>query len=324
MTISTLLPPHHGSTAARPSEASANDGSAHVSERGPAPDAGAREPLVIIILTLDEEANIEKAIASVQRRAPVMVVDSGSRDRTVELARAAGAELHEHAFVDYASQRNWALEQAQSRYRWVFFLDADEEITPALWRAIEQACARDDLDGGYVGLTFVVLGRELEHGGFGGASILRLMRPDVARFSRGTNERVDDRHMRVTRLGAKLRHDDHKPLAEWFRKHVRYAQREARHFVDGDDHRRGLDGFSLRTKAGRTVGVRWAYNKLPLFLRPFVHFGRTVVAQHAWLDGLPGLMYAGMQSLWYPLMIDLFIYEERWRRKLEREEHEGT
>lgn len=280
------------------------------------------QPLAVIILTRDEEANIGKAIASVDGRAPVIVVDSGSTDDTMAIARAAGAELHEHAFVDYASQRNWALELAQSRFRWVFFLDADEELTPPLLDDIEAMVAADELDGAYVGLTFVVLGRELKYGGFRDASILRLMRPALARFSRGTNERVDDSAMRVGKLAHKLRHDDHKPLAEWFRKHVRYAQREAKHYLDGDDHKRGLDGFSLRTKAGRMIGVRWAYNKMPLFLRPFVHFGRTVMAQSAWRDGIPGLFYAGMQSLWYPLMIDLFIYEGRWQAKLAREEHE--
>ncbi|HWB74349.1 MAG TPA: glycosyltransferase family 2 protein [Nannocystaceae bacterium] len=278
--------------------------------------------LAVIILTRDEEDNIAKAIASVEGRAPIIVVDSGSRDATMTIAREHGAEVHEHAFVDYASQRNWALELAQSRFRWIFFLDADEELTPSLWDDIDHIVREDTLDGAYVGLTFVVLGRELRYGGFRDASILRLMRPAIARFSRGTNERVDDSAMKVGKLAHKLRHDDHKPLAEWFRKHVRYAQREASHYVDGDDHKRGLDGFSLRTKAGRMIGVRWVYNKMPLFVRPFVHFGRTVVAQSAWRDGIPGLFYASMQSLWYPLMTDLFIYEARWRAKLAREEHE--
>lgn len=284
------------------------------------PNPTARPSLAVVILTLDEEANIAKAIASVGALAPVVVVDSGSTDRTCEVAATAGAEVHHHDFVDYASQRNWALEQMAPRVDWVFFLDADEELTAALRGDIEAACARDDLDGAYVGLTFFVLGRELRRGGFGSASILRLMRPSVARFARGTNERVDDSRMRVTQLAHKLRHDDHKPLAEWFRKHVRYAQREAQHYVAGDDIKRGLEGFSPRTKAGRTVLVRWTYNKLPLLVRPFVHFGRTVVGQSAWLDGLPGLMYAGMQSLWYPMMIDLFILEARWRAKIAREE----
>jgi len=275
------------------------------------------QDLAVVILALDERPNIAKAIASVGGRAPVIVVDSGSTDGTRDIARANGAEVHEHEFVDYASQRNWALAQAESRFHWVFFLDADEEITPELWTEIDATIVRDDLDGAYVGLTFVVLGRELKHGGFGSAALLRLMRPAVARFTRGTNERVDDSDMRVTKLDAKLRHADAKPLAEWFRKHVRYAQREARHYLEGDDHKRGLAGFGLRTKGARTIGVRWAYNKMPLMVRPFVHFGRTVVAQHAWLDGVPGLVFAGMQSLWYPMMIDLFILEAKLAKKVE-------
>jgi hypothetical protein len=65
--------------------------------------------------------------------------------------------------------------------------------------------------------------------------------------------------------------------------------------------------------------VRWVYNKLPLFVRPFLHFGRSVVLLGAWRDGLPGMMYASMQSLWYPMMIDLFIVEEKKRRRQQGE-----
>lgn len=270
--------------------------------------------LVVIILTLDEAVNIGKAIASVGDRAPVLVVDSGSTDGTQQLARAAGAEVHEHAFVDYASQRNFALDLVRERFRWVFFLDADEEIPPALWVQIEETIERDEVDGAYVGLVFKVLGRELRHGAFAHASILRLMRADLARFSRGTNERVDDSRMRVTRLG-KLDHDDAKPIAQWFHKHVRYAEREARHYLEDRERAQGLHGASLRTKRGRTVIMRWAYNKMPLLVRPFIHLGRTVVLQSAWRDGLPGLLYAGMQSFWYPMVIDLVIIEERWLRR---------
>lgn len=264
--------------------------------------------LVVIILTLDEAVNIEKAIASVGDHAPVVVVDSESTDDTRALAEAAGAEVHVNPFVDYASQRNAALDLVKDRFRWVFFLDADEEIPPALWDDIHRTIERDEVDGAYVGLTFHVMGHELRHGPFGSASILRLMRAELARFTRGTNERVDDSQMRVTTLG-KLKHADAKPLAQWFRKHVRYAEREARHYIEDQQQRPGLDGFSLRTKRGRMVGIRWAYNKMPLVVRPFVHFGRTVGLQSAWRDGLPGLMYATMQSFWYPMLIDLLILE---------------
>lgn len=279
------------------------------------------QPLAVVILTLNEASNIAKAIVSVEARVPVVVLDSGSTDRTAAIARALGAELIEREFDDYASQRNYALQQLRERYEWVFFLDADEEFTPALWRDIEQCLQgrAPRLDGAYVGYTFCVLGHELRYGGFGSASVLRLMRPQRARFSRGTNERVDDRSLRVTTLRHKLRHADAKPVAAWFHKHVAYAEREARHYLDGEDHRRGLDGAGLATKAGRTVAIRWAYNQLPLFVRPFANFARTVVAQSAWRDGMPGVLFAGMQSLWYPMMIDLMIYEAKQQRPQEQQ-----
>ncbi len=277
------------------------------------------QELVVIILTLDEEPNLPAALASIGGRAPVLVLDSGSADATQAIARAGGAELHVRPFDDYATQRNHALALVRERFRWALFLDADERMTPELWDEIESVLPRDDVDGVYIGWVFEVLGHDLRHGSFGTASNLRLMKTAAARFGRATHERVDDRDMRVMRLRHKIRHADAKPLAEWFKKHVKYAQWEARHYVEGSDARRGLEGFGLRTKAGRTVGMRWAYNKLPLFVRPVLHFGRSVVLLGAWRDGLPGLMYAGMQSLWYPMMIDLFIVEERRRRRQQGE-----
>lgn len=275
------------------------------------------QELVVIILTLNEEPNLAAALASVGGRAPVLVLDSGSTDATAAIARDGGAELHVRAFDDYSTQRNHSLDLVRERYRWALFLDADERMTPELWDELESVLPRDDIDGVYIGWVFEVLGHDLRHGSFGTASNLRLMKTAAARFGRATHERVDDSAMRVMRLEHKIRHADAKPLAEWFRKHVKYAQWEARHYVEGTDVQRGLEGFALRTKAGRTVGVRWVYNKLPLFVRPFLHFGRSVVLLGAWRDGLPGLMYASMQSLWYPMMIDLFIVEEKRRRRLQ-------
>ena len=273
------------------------------------------QELVVIILTLNEEPNLPAALDSVGGRAPVLVLDSGSTDATAAIARERGTELHVRTFDDYATQRNHALDLVRERFRWALFLDADERMTPQLWAEIAAMLPRDDVDGVYIGWVFEVLGHDLRHGSFGTASNLRLMKTTAARFGRATHERVDDRQMRVVRLEHKIRHADAKPLAEWFRKHVKYAEWEARHYVEGTDRQRGLEGFSLRTKAGRTVGLRYVYNKLPLFVRPFLHFGRSVVLLGAWRDGLPGLMYASMQSLWYPMMIDLFIIEERRRNE---------
>lgn len=272
------------------------------------------QPLVVVILTLDEELNLPKALRSIAGRVPVIVVDSGSRDRTQAIAREAGAEVVEHDFVDYASQRNFALGLVRERFEWVLFLDADEEVPEPLWDEIFAAVARDDLDGAYLRLELWMMGYKITHGELSTAMGLRLMRPGVAAFKRAINERVDDRDMRVTVLRARLVHRDIKPISEWFRKHIRYAEKEAKAYVDGMGQRGGLQGFTLRTKAGRMIGVRWVYNHLPLFVRPFLFHARALV-QGAFLDGLPGLIHSGMHALWYPLVIDLLIFEELQRRE---------
>ena len=277
-------------------------------------EAAARAPFAVVMLTFNEEINLPKALASIGARAPVIIVDSESTDGTAQVAREHGAEFIVHPFVDYASQRNFALEQVADRYRWIFFLDADEEFSKELWDEVLATVAADEVDGAYVRLDVRVLGHRLTHGEFSNSMVLRLMRPEKARFGRGINERVDDRSLKIKVLRTRMIHRDARPLTHLFTKHIGYARKEALAYLDGIDRKRGLQGFGLRTKAARMIGIRWAYNKMPLFVRPFALNFRAVVVQGAWRDGLPGLMHAGMHALWYPMLIDLLIYEEKLRR----------
>jgi glycosyltransferase involved in cell wall biosynthesis len=274
-----------------------------------------RALLAVVVLTLNEELNLPKALASVGGRVPVVIVDSESTDRTAEIARANGAEFIVNRFVDYATQRNFALEQVQDRFRWIFFLDADEEFTPELLDEVVRTAEADPDDGAYVRWDVRMLGYPLRHGSFVGSEFLRLMRPELARFTRAINERVDDRAMRTTSLRSLLVHHDARSLADWFVKHVSYARKEARAYFEDVDRGGGLAGAGLRTKAARTIGLRWAYNRMPLFVRPFMLGARAVVLQGAWLDGVPGLIHAGMHALWYPMVIDLLIFEEKLRQR---------
>lgn len=273
------------------------------------------QPLCVVILTLDEEINLRKAITSVRGRVPVIVLDSQSSDRTLEIARELGAEVHSRPFDNYANQRNHALDIVRERFDWVLFLDADEAICDELWDDVQATVQRTDVVGAYVGLHLRLLGYDITHGGPGHYAGLRLMRPDRVRFSRSINERVDDTGLPTIRLRSKIIHEDLRPLSQWFQKHIRYAQREAAAYLTGEDRRRGLTGFGLRTKGARVIGMRWVYGRLPLFVRPFMRFGQMVVLQGAWRDGIPGLMFAAMQSLWYPMVIDLLIHEGRKRER---------
>ena len=89
--------------------------------------------LSIIVLTFNEEANLPACLESVRSLdADLFVVDSGSTDRTCEIARAAGATVASHPFEHYAAQRNWAQQNLPLSTDWVMHLDADERLTPEL------------------------------------------------------------------------------------------------------------------------------------------------------------------------------------------------
>jgi glycosyltransferase involved in cell wall biosynthesis len=98
--------------------------------------------LTVIILTQDEAADLPACAAPLTGWARIVVVDSGSRDNTVAIAKAAGAEVYEHPFASFGEQRNWALDHCGVLPgTWVLFLDADEVATPAFRAAVEQQMA---------------------------------------------------------------------------------------------------------------------------------------------------------------------------------------
>lgn len=126
--------------------------------------------ITAIILTKNEELNIERCITSIQNVADrIVVVDSGSSDKTTDIAQQLGAEVYYHEpFEHYAKQFNWALDNVNVKTKWVYRIDADEVVTPELAEEIVQACkshSDDDVNGLVMKFKVYFLGRFLTHGG---------------------------------------------------------------------------------------------------------------------------------------------------------------
>ena len=90
--------------------------------------------LSILILTRNEEENLPRCLAAARGLGELIVLDSGSTDRTVEVARAGGAQVFSHPFEAFGAQRNWALDHCEIATPWVLFLDADEVVTQCFCR----------------------------------------------------------------------------------------------------------------------------------------------------------------------------------------------
>ena len=275
-----------------------------------------RVDCTVIVLTLNEEANLTRLLESLDGwGAAVLVVDSGSDDRTVEIARGFSATVVAHEFTTQAQQFNWALDNVPIATEWVMRLDADEYMVQELKDEI--AGLLPTLPSRVTGLLarrrVHFMGRWLRHGGMYPIWMLRLVRR-----GKGRSEQVEmDEHLavlegRTLRLRHDFVHEDRKDLAAWTAKHETYARREASAMrqlaaMPASDPRRGdLAG-------GQSGRKRWlkrnVYTRLPLFLRAFLYFAYRYFLRLGFLDGREGLVYHVLQGFWYRFYVDAKLWE---------------
>jgi glycosyltransferase involved in cell wall biosynthesis len=274
--------------------------------------------LAVVILTRNEERHISRALASVAGIASeVFVVDSFSTDRTVELARAQGATVLQHEFVNYAKQFQWALDNAPISADWIMRLDADEVIEPNLAARIrnELPTLPDPVVGVNLKRKHIFLGRWIRHGGRYPLVLLRIWRRGHGRIE----DRWMDEHI-ILSGGRTVTFDggfaDHNlnDLTFFTDKHNKYATREA---IDVINQRRRLfhrDVDLVAEEGSRQAAItRWIkekfYNRIPYQISAPAYFLFRLIFQLGFLDGKQGLVYHGLQGLWYRFLVGAKVDE---------------
>lgn len=248
--------------------------SARGPEPPPSPGAypGPVADLCVAVLALDEAARIGTALGSVDWAGERLVLDSGSRDGTPDIARGLGARVVSHPFRDYADQRNVAL--AEAGREWVLFLDADETVTPALAAEIARVLRAPGETAGWEIPRRNFLGeRWLAHGGLYPDHQLRLMRRGRARWEGRVHERarVDGP---VGRLSEPLEHRTYADRADLVRKVRRYAALEGRERAE-----RGESPLALLAR------VPW-------------RLAQVLLVRSGWRDGADGWAHAWALTLY--------------------------
>ena len=268
--------------------------------------------LTVIILTKDEARHIARAIASVRDLADqIIVVDSGSTDATVAIAKEHGAKVLHHSWTNHATQFNWALDQIKDVPGWVLRLDADEVVTPML--AAEITAGLPDVNGCYVGRGIKFMGQLVRYGGVFPIPTMRLFRNGKARCE----VRWMDEHIVVQGPTAHLRgrviDDNLHPLDWWVAKHNGYASREV---VDVLNREFGFlpNAGDLHVKGAAAV-KRWVkvhlYARLPAGLRAALYFIYRYVFRLGFLDGAQARSFHVLQGFWYRYLVDAKLAEVR-------------
>lgn len=236
-----------------------------------------RKTLSVAMIAMNEEHNLPRTLESVRWADEIIVVDSGSKDRTLEIAESFGAKTSYHAFGGHGEQKNVALDLCTQE--WVLLLDADEVLTPGLQEEIQRilACA-DGKEPKYTAYWIprlnLIFGRWMRHGGFYPDHKLRLFQRGSARLDEGVGPHSTPRH---TGPKGKLRHD---MLHYAYPNMVVYLEHMNRY---------SSEIAELLVKRGRTSGS-WPSFVCNALLNPWATFVYNYVFRLGFLDGREGLL----------------------------------
>lgn len=269
--------------------------------------------MTAIVLTKNEEKNIGNCLDSIRGLVErVIVVDSGSTDRTVEIAKSYGAEVYHHEWIHYANQFNWALDNIEIRSKWIYRIDADEVVTPELKNEIVAACAEhdsDDVNAFIMKFKIFFMGRFLTHGGVYPFYNVTIFRNGFGRYEdRAMGEHIVVNSGSTAMLSNDCLHYDFKSLDAWIDKHNKYATREVDDYYavrSANSELANLYGEAEKAKTLRD-GL---YYRLPKFFRAHLYFFYRYYVKLGFLDGKPGKIYAFLQAYWYRYLVDAKLYE---------------
>lgn len=228
-----------------------------------------------VILTLDEEANLERTLEALSWAGDIVVVDSGSTDRTLEIARTyPQVRTFTRPFDRHASQWNFAVSETGIASEWILALDADYQVSDALAEELRRLEPPPDVAGYRTSFEYRIFGKPLRG---------NVYPPVITFYRRGRGSYEQDGHTQrlvldgaCGRLLAPMRHDDRKPLSRWLRSQILYSELEAK---------------KLAATPANRLSAADKVRKAAVLAPPLV-FLYALFAKGAILDGAPGLYYA--------------------------------
>jgi len=267
-------------------------------------------PATVVIIAENEAKNIDFALRSIHDRfSDIVVVDAYSNDGTAQIcANYPAVRVCQHAFENWAEQRNWALENCGISTDHVLFLDADEFLTEEFLSELAALFSSGKrFDAVAMMPEFIFMGKKLRFS-YGHPLIRRLFRREGLHFvCEGARERAVSGPI-LLRFQVPFVHHDRKGLLFWLSKHLRNAEREAQFY--------GMRPVGAEYSADlklRTWLRGYVWDRLPLLLRPFLYFFVRYVVRLGFLDGAAGFVYCFLHAFWYPMVIDLLILERRFK-----------
>lgn len=277
----------------------------------------------IIILTKNEEQDLPKCLTSLQWADDVHVLDSGSTDNTLEVAKAYGAKISFNNFESFGKQRNFALEHLDIKNEWILFLDADEVVTPEFLEAMKEAISEADENtaGFYCCWKMMLEDRWLKYcDNFPKWQfrVLKKGRASFTDFGHGQKENAVSGELRYINEPY-LHYSFSKGWTEWIARHNKYSSQEAHARLH---QRPPIKNIFSRHTSMRNPALKSWLSRVPGW--PILRFLHAYFFNLGFLEGTPGLIYC-VNMAYHEFLIkikmrELRLYEEQQVQKLKLQE----
>nr|WP_067057288.1 glycosyltransferase family 2 protein [Mucilaginibacter sp. L294] len=274
------------------------------------------ESLDIIILTFNEEKNIEACLQSIlPLNATIHIVDSGSTDNTLSICHRYTSNINTHPFENYAAQRNWALKNLTLNGNWILNLDADHRVSPELANELNLILAKQtppDLNGFLISRRTIFMDKWIKYGGHYPTYHANMFRNGFG----SCEEKLYDQHFLITGKTQILKSDILDIITDsvntFVTRHNHWATLEAQYQFEQRDSKNDVQLIKPRfwgNPMQRRRYMKKKYESFPLFIRPIVYFFIRYFIKLGFLDGKTGFVFHFLQGFWFRMMIDIKVYE---------------
>ena len=266
--------------------------------------------ITAIILTKNEEKNIVDCINSICNIVKrIVIIDSFSTDKTVEIAKRMGAEIYQHEFENYAKQYIYGVEISKIDTIWTLRIDADERLTEESAKELEELCNinnNTNVSGIVLRFKKNFLGKDLYHGGIYPWKKMNCYKTKLGHIE----DRMMDEHIvldsgDVVTMKNDSLHFDFKSLEFFIDKHNWYSTRECIDYFNHKSQIANNEKVDIKTWVKMHL-----YYKLPLGLRSHLYYIYRYYIRLGFLDGKEGKIYTFLQAYWYRFLVDAKIYEQ--------------
>ena len=279
----------------------------------------------IIVLTFNEEIHLPRLLKSVKPLdASTFILDSGSTDNTLEIAKTFGCVVKYNPFINHPKQWDTALKSFDIKTPWVVCLDADQQVSSDLISMLSAFRDEDfkEISGIYFNRKNIFKGKWLRHGGYFPVYLLKMFRYGVGYSD--LNENMDHRFIVpgktiIWKTGYIVEENlKENEISFWISKHNRYsdlvAQEEWERLQQLRTQTLKPDLFgSPDQKKAFLKSIWW---KMPLYVRPFIYFFHRYFIQLGILDGKQGFVFHFLQAFWFRLVVDIKIDEIKKKHSL--------